>query len=56
MTEEEDLKKSIDAAYQVVEDAWTVGGARGFMVWTLASAYLAGLRTRLWLIKKGIIK
>lgn len=56
MTEERDLEKSIDEAYEIAEDAWDIGGVRGFIAWLLMSAFLMGMRVRLWLLRKGLIK
>lgn len=46
-------EREIEQVRDVVLLAWEAGGARGLLVWVLASAYLAGARARLWLLRNG---
>lgn len=46
------LEQEIERTRDLVEDAWL---QRSFFAWTLASAWLAGSRARLALMKHGWI-
>lgn len=49
------LERQAGEVDDMIHSVWQAGGVRAFLVWLLLSAYLLGLRTRLWLLRRGWI-